>query len=209
MARSAFFSFHYKPDSTRAAQVRNMGLVEGNRPATDNAWKTVKRGGDAAIRRWIDGQMYGRSVAIFLIGQNTAGRKWIKYEIEKAWDSGKGVLGVHIHKLKDLQGKQALKGRNPFSDFKIGGADMAKIVKVYTPPALAERVCLQAHQKISAWVDRDGDHDSEKIQIESPSNRLIRRGANVADLRATRLAVMTTLATGVVGAISTIIAASI
>ena len=61
MARRAFYSFHYKPDATRASQVRNIGVVEGSRPATDNDWETVTGGGDAAIKKWIASQMSGRS----------------------------------------------------------------------------------------------------------------------------------------------------
>src|SRR5438046_1660661 len=84
MARRAFYSFHYIPDNWRASQVRMMGVIDGNQPATDNDWETVKKGGDAAIQRWIDGQLDGKSVAIVLVGTNTAGRKWINYEINKA-----------------------------------------------------------------------------------------------------------------------------
>ena len=73
MARRAFYSFHYKPDNWRASQVRNMGVVEGNKPATDNDWEDVKKGGDKAIKNWIDGQIKGKSVAIVLIGEKTAG----------------------------------------------------------------------------------------------------------------------------------------
>ncbi len=39
MARRAFYSFHYKPDNWRAAQVRNMGVIEGNLVASDNDWE--------------------------------------------------------------------------------------------------------------------------------------------------------------------------
>ena len=53
MARRVFYSFHYKNDNWRAATVRNIGVVEGNSPASDNDWETVKKGGDAAIKRWI------------------------------------------------------------------------------------------------------------------------------------------------------------
>ena len=53
MARRAFYSFHYAPDAWRASTVRNIGAIEGNRPATDNDWEAVKRGGDDAIKRWI------------------------------------------------------------------------------------------------------------------------------------------------------------
>ena len=88
--RRAFFSFHYTPDNWRVAQVRNIGAVEGNAPVSDNDWGTVTKGGDATIRNWINNQMSGKSCAIVLIGRHTSGRKWIKYEIEKAWNDGKG-----------------------------------------------------------------------------------------------------------------------
>jgi hypothetical protein len=83
MARKVFYSFHYKPDNSRAAQVRNIGVLEGNNPVSDNQWETITRGGDAAIERWIANQMQGRSCTIVLIGQNTANRKWINHEIIK------------------------------------------------------------------------------------------------------------------------------
>ena len=135
MARRAFYSFHYNPDNWRASQVRNMGVVEGNRPASDNDWEEVKKGGDAAIKRWISGQMSGKSVAIVLIGSKTAGRKWIKYEIEKAWKDSKGLLGVYVHKLKDKDGEQSSKGRNPFG-VTVDGKQLFSIVKAYDPPRM-------------------------------------------------------------------------
>ena len=92
--RRTFFSFHYKPDNWRAAEVRNMGVVEGNPAVSDNDWEAVTRGGDPAIKRWIDDHIYGKSCVIVLIGSQTSGRKWINYEIGKAWDDGKGLLGI-------------------------------------------------------------------------------------------------------------------
>ena len=67
MARRAFYSFHYELDNWRVSQVR-MGVVDGNKPAKGNDWETVKKGGDKAIQKWIDDQLYGKSVAIVLIG---------------------------------------------------------------------------------------------------------------------------------------------
>lgn len=84
MARKVFFSFHYKPDNWRASQVRNMGVIEGNAPVSDNDWEAIKKGGDKAIQNWIDGQLKGKSCTIVLIGANTAGRKWIKYDTSGA-----------------------------------------------------------------------------------------------------------------------------
>ena len=134
MARRAFYSFHYVSDCWRAATVRCIGTVEGNKPASDNEWETIKRGGDAAIQRWIDDQFYGKSCAVVLIGTNTAGRKWIDYEIKKAWDEKKGLVGVYIHNLKDSNGNQSIRGGNPFSGFNVRGTSLASIVKSYDPP---------------------------------------------------------------------------
>src|SRR2546427_6713694 len=128
MARKVFFSFHYKPDNWRASQVRNAGVVEGNTPVSDNDWETITDQGEGAIRNWIDAQLSGRSCAVVLIGTNTAGRKWINYEIEKAWNDAKGVVGVYIHNLKDSGGAQASKGSNPFAGFTIGSKQMSSIV---------------------------------------------------------------------------------
>lgn len=121
MARRVFYSFHYQPDNWRVACLRNIGVIEGNRPASDNDWESIKNSGEQAIKRWIDDQMKGKSCVVVLIGSATAGRKWIKHEIEHGWNTGKGLLGIHIHNLKDRYGNQSLKGRNPFADFNING----------------------------------------------------------------------------------------
>ena len=132
--RRAFFSFHYTPDNWRAAQVRNIGAVEGNAPVSDNDWETVTKGGDAAIRNWINNQMSGESCAIVLIGRHTSGRKWIKYEIEKAWNDGKRLLGIDIHNLEDRNGEQSGKGANPLYSIIVNGRRLSNIVKDYDPP---------------------------------------------------------------------------
>jgi hypothetical protein len=154
MARKIFYSFHYAPDCSRAAQIRNMGVVEGNAPASDNDWESVKKGGDAAIQRWIDGQISGKSCAVLLIGENTAGRKWIKYEIKKAWDEQKGLVGIYVHRLKDLAGKQCSQGSNPFSDFNIQGVSLASIVKAYNP-SYYDSKDVYAHIKnnLAMWIE--------------------------------------------------------
>ena len=136
MARRTFFSFHYKPDNSRAAQVRNMGMVDGNKPVSDNDWETVTKGGDAAIKRWIADQMRGRSCTVVLVGKDTANRKWINHEIIKSWDAGMGVVGIHIHRLKDLDRNIANKGANPFDFITHPNTKkkLSSIVKCYNPP---------------------------------------------------------------------------
>jgi hypothetical protein len=156
MARRIFYSFHFKPDCSRAAQIRNMGVVDGNRPASDNDWERIAGVGAAAIQRWIDGQLDGKSCNVVLIGENTAGRKWIDYEIRSAWNDKKGVVGVHIHGLKDLDGFQSPKGRNPFEHFTLegNGKRLSSIVKAYNPPyANSKDVYAYINDNLADWVE--------------------------------------------------------
>jgi len=156
MTRRTFYSFHYKPDNWRASQVRNMGVVDGNRPCSDNDWETITQGGDEKIKKWIAEQMDGKSCVIVLIGANTAGRKWINYEIVKGWDEGKGVVGVYIHNLKDSDGKQSSKGANPFASIRYGntGKMLSSIVKAYDPPySNSTNVYDYIKENLADWVE--------------------------------------------------------
>ena len=135
MARRVFYSFHYQPDHWRAAMVRNIGSIEGNRPATDNGWEAVKRGGDAAIKKWIADQMQYRSCTVVLVGRNTANRKWINHEIVESWNDGMGVVGIHVHGLEDSNGKISQKGQNPFEFITYGNPKrkLSSTVKCFNP----------------------------------------------------------------------------
>ncbi|WP_252718472.1 TIR domain-containing protein, partial [Acinetobacter lwoffii] len=97
MKRQVFYSFHYDNDVMRVQQIRNIGALEGNTPVSANDWETLKRNGDTAIKNWIDNQLKYKNCLIVLIGSQTANRPWVKYEIQRAWELGKAVLGIHIH----------------------------------------------------------------------------------------------------------------
>ena len=154
MKRKTFFSFHFANDSWRASQVRNIGVLEGNEPVSDNDWEEVKKKGDKAIENWIDNQLKGRSCTVVLIGAETANRKWIKYEIKKSWELEKGIVGIKIHNLMDQNGNQSVEGKNPFEQFSIGGINMSKIVKVYNPPySVSTNVYDYIKNNIAGWVE--------------------------------------------------------
>lgn len=133
--RQVFYSFHYKPDCWRVSTVRNIGVVEGNRPATDNDWEEITEGGDQEIKNWIKEQMKHRSCTVVLVGNQTANRKWIDYEIIESWNAGMGVVGIHIYGLKDQDGYISKKGDNPFDYITYGDSDkkLSEIVECYTP----------------------------------------------------------------------------
>lgn len=120
MARQSFFSFRYKKDNWRASIVRNSWVTQDRKASGffDSAeWEEVKKKSDAAIETWIDGQLKGTSVTVVLIGSETAGKKWINYEITSSHKKGNGMLGIYIHQVKDKDGKTTTKGTNPFANF--------------------------------------------------------------------------------------------
>jgi len=113
-----FFSFHYEKDAWRAGQVRNSWVTKPSRRTAGFwdavAWENVKRKGDAPIRRWIGKQLETTSVTVVLIGEETAEREYVLYEIEQSLKRGNGILGVYIHNVKDRRGNTTAKGENPF-----------------------------------------------------------------------------------------------
>ena len=112
--RQVFFSFEFEKDAWRAGQVRNMGGISDDSTFSDNDWEEVKTKDSKTIKNWIDSQMAMRSCIVVLIGCTTSTRPWVKYEIEKAYELDKGIVGIYVHKLKDKDGKQCPKGSNPF-----------------------------------------------------------------------------------------------
>ncbi|MBB3059271.1 TIR domain-containing protein [Microbulbifer rhizosphaerae] len=135
MARKpVFFSFHYDNDVMRVQQIRNIGALEGNTPVSANDWETVKRGGDAAVKKWIDDNFKYKQCVIVLVGEETSNRPWVKYEIEKAWNDGKPIFGIFIHNLKCPRNGVSRKGKNPFDNFNFkDGRALSSVVKCYDP----------------------------------------------------------------------------
>lgn len=132
--RRIFYSFHFNNDVFRVQQVRNIGALEGNEPVSVNQWEEVKKKGDTGIKNWIDENLKNKSCLVVLIGSETANRKWIQYEIKKAWNDGKGVLGVYVHNLNCMKNGKCSKGVNPFEQFLLkNGKRLSTVVKCYDP----------------------------------------------------------------------------
>lgn len=132
--RQVFYSFHFDNDVFRVQQIRNIGVIEGNTPVAANEWEEVKRKGDSSIEKWIDDNMKYRSCVVVLVGEETANRKWVRYEIKKAWKEKKGLLGIYIHNINCMQNGMGKKGANPFDLFTLpDGSLLSKYVRCYDP----------------------------------------------------------------------------
>lgn len=116
MARRVFFSFHYQRDVWRINQIRNLTEIIGTAAAgfqDASLWEEAKKKGDANIKKMIDDALNNTSVTVVFIGNKTAGRKFINYEIEKSIARGNGIVGVQIHHLKNHEGETDTAGSTP------------------------------------------------------------------------------------------------
>lgn len=138
--RQVFFSFHFNKDIWRAGQVKNMGVVDNSSTWSSNDWEEVKEKSDTKIKEWIDSQMAMRSCIVVLVGKETSTRKWVKYEIEKAYELGKGIVGVYVHRLEDKDGVQTTQGSNPFySVYTSDGHRLSNYIECFDPPHISSK----------------------------------------------------------------------
>lgn len=114
MAKTVFYSFHYTRDVHRVQLVRYINALEGQPILNSQQWETVRRGGTAAIQKWIDGEMAYKRAVVVLIGKETANRPWVKYEIQKAWSINKPLVGIRIHGLSSMGVVDTI-GGDPFA----------------------------------------------------------------------------------------------
>lgn len=154
--RQVFFSFEYDKDNWRAGQVRNMGKVDNSSTFSDNDWEEVKWKSDAAIERWIDEQMRMRSCVVVLVGATTSTRRWVKYEIGKAYELKKGIVGIRIDRLEDRDRNQTEKGANPFYQmYAKDGCRLSNYVELYETPYLSSEFAFNdIKDKIGDLIER-------------------------------------------------------
>jgi len=152
--RQVFYSFHYAQDNWRVQQVRHIIGVNGTPALSANRWEELQRSGDKNVKKWIDNNLRYRSCTVVLIGEHTAERKWVKYEIQKSWEMGKGVIGICIHNLKNRYGEKSRIGRNPFVGLYVDGVDLGAIIPVYDPFDYGDTsVYNQIRDNIEDWVE--------------------------------------------------------
>jgi hypothetical protein len=117
MARRTFFSFHYKPDVTRAQVVKKSQTVKDHEDTgffDSSAFEEAQRKDPDSLKDFLRKEMEGSSVVCALVGAETALRRWVRFEIMQGiWD-GRGIFGIRIHTIADFNRKTALAGPNPF-----------------------------------------------------------------------------------------------
>ena len=151
---AVYYSFHYTRDAFRVQQVINMGVVEGTKLLNAQEWESVKRGGRAAIEKWIAEKMAYKNAVVVLVGTETSSRPWVRYEITKAWNDKKPLVGVRIHGLATAAGSDPI-GKNPFAEINLqGGGTLADFVPLYNPAgSTSQAVYGSISSNMVNWVN--------------------------------------------------------
>jgi len=117
MARNVYFSFHYQDVADfRANVVRNSGKFHKKEIFKDSSiWEEAEEKQVKNLKSLIDAELKGSSVTCVLIGSETYTRRWVRYELMKSLEMGKGQVGVGINWIEDKNGKTKFwAGENPF-----------------------------------------------------------------------------------------------
>ena len=121
MARRTFFSFHYRPDVTRAYVVRNSWVtraVHGDREGAGffdgSVFEANQREDPESLKRFLREGLGNTSVTCVLVGAETCLRRWVRYEILRSFITGNGLLAVRVHGIESLHTAASAEGVNPF-----------------------------------------------------------------------------------------------
>ena len=94
--------------------------------------------------------MKDKECLVVLIGSETANRKYVKYEIEHAWELGIGIIGIYIHNLEDKSGLTSKKGENPFNSFN----HMKGHIECYNMEENRDQSYSNIKENIAKWVKK-------------------------------------------------------
>jgi hypothetical protein len=121
VARRTFFSFHYKPDVTRAWVVRNSWVTKLAQGERDDAgffdssvFEAAQRESDEVLKRFLREGLKNTTVTCVLVGSETALRRWVRYEIFQSFMRGNGLLAVRVHSIPGFNKLPSPAGSNPF-----------------------------------------------------------------------------------------------
>jgi len=134
MARYVFFSFAYDDvKNFKVNVVRHSWLLNHSEETfTDGSiWEKEKTKGATTIMHLIDRGMNKTSVTAVLIGEETANRRWVNYEIVKSFVKGNGILGININRIRGKHQAISARGLNPLDRLAFQVSENGKIIRFY------------------------------------------------------------------------------
>jgi len=134
MPRYTFFSFCYEDvKNFKVNVVRNSWLLNNSADSfiDGSIWEKEKSKGPTVIKNLIETGLKKTSVTTVLIGDETADRRWVKYEIVKSFEKGNGILGIHINRIRGKNQAISPRGLNPLDRLAFQISEDGKKIRFY------------------------------------------------------------------------------
>lgn len=134
MPRYSFFSFCYEDvKNFKVNVVRNSWLLNHSADSfiDSSIWEKEKSKGPTVIKNLIETGLKKTSVTTVLIGDETADRRWVKYEIVKSFEKGNGILGIHINRIRGKEQAITARGLNPLDRLAFQISEDGKKIRFY------------------------------------------------------------------------------
>jgi MTH538 TIR-like domain (DUF1863) len=123
MARRTFFSFQYKPDVSRAWNVRNSWVTKVAQGTREDAgffdssvFEASEREDPETLKRFLRQGLRNTSVTCVLVGETTTYSRWVRYETFCSFARGNGLLAIRIDTIGSLHSPASQPGSNIFAD---------------------------------------------------------------------------------------------
>lgn len=187
--------FSHDLDEPRADVVRKHWLAQPGREEAGFfdalTWGDATMAGPATIRQLLANALDNTSVTCVLIGPQTHGQRWVRYEIIQSIQRRNLLLGVHISGIPDGAKKTVAMGKSPFEELAIAIAEDGASVKILqyrnnswlpyqdnhgwplaNPAPVSKRgkrIQLSSMYRVYDWVRDNGPENFEKwVGVTAP-----------------------------------------
>jgi hypothetical protein len=120
-------------------------------------WGEATLAGPPTIRGLLAKALDNTSVTCVLIGPETAGQRWVRYEIVQSIQRKNLLVGVHINGIPDRMQRTTARGKNPLEELAIAVADDGASIRVL-------------HYRQNAWLPYQDNH-GWKLAKPAPEHR--------------------------------------
>src|SRR5260370_37615807 len=116
MAGGVFCSFHYQRDFQRAQVVRQSWVTQPDRETAgffdSSVFESKQRTSDDALKSFLNEGLKNSSVNCVLAGNQTALRRWVRYELLRIYVDGRRLIVISIHPIANVQKQPESSGTN-------------------------------------------------------------------------------------------------
>jgi MTH538 TIR-like domain (DUF1863) len=164
--RKVYFAFHFD-DVMRVNNVRQAWKIDypdapGMRSFYDSSfWESRQLDAPESVKRLIRDGVEHTSTICVLVGSQTWGRRWVRYEIARAVIDGRGLLAVHLNNIRHHAIRQPHPlGENPLAYMAVG--------KVQSPNAFVAARYYLFELTGQGWIPYQDHTDAVKCPATLP-----------------------------------------